>query len=244
MSITLQICTDYCQQSEALPLWKYAAVVCIGLASIRIVVWVRRKWKECRNKGILPSKYLKNNNVIYIRIDEEYKGYMKGFYRVEYLSYYSFFLLIMSALEYLVEGNVGSLARLEMWGIVGAFIGVLIFSLIWKIITISDTWYVKKKGVSLVWGWIVKRNGGISFASMMASTTPFSFFRIVVYTCRLISLVPMIFICFTLAYYFLGLGIIGAIITTTIPVLIVFCDLVGCFIREDEILYFKEQQLK
>ncbi len=243
MNETQGFCVMYCEQPEALPSWKIAAVFCGGLVLAGIGFWLYRKFMECKNsgKGIL---HLNSLNLGYARKDEEYKGCMKYFYMFKYLSYYSFFVLTMSVLEHRVEGSVGLLARLEMWGICSMFFGVLISFFIWKGITSFCTRYENKKWVSDLRGRILKEGESFAFMMVSSKTRYGFFFRIAVYVGRFSSLSVMMATYFMLAYYFINLDFKGAIIATTIPVFIVLCDWVVFFAREDEVAYFKEQQVK
>ncbi len=121
---------EYFQQPE-MP-WVFAAIVCAGLASVRIFCDCR-KYINKNNSTSFP-KYLWYIKFTYIREDGEYEGYM-----IKYLSYYSILVLIMSGLEYFIKGDVELLSRLDMWSIVVACIGLQINS--------GVIWFVKR-----IWG--------------------------------------------------------------------------------------------
>ncbi len=208
---------EYFQQTEDLP-WTFAAFVCACLAMYGIFC-ILRKYRNRNNRALFP-KYLWYSDVIYIQADREYEGYM-----IEYLSYYSIVVLIMSCLEYLVEDNVGLLARLEMWGIVSAFIGLTICSVaiaaFLKVIAILRTYSVNK-------------NQGL-----FKPITPYSFARIVTLI-RFGAIGIMIIGCVRIASW-VGLDILVVIIIGIIPALVMFFKIIAVYIRERDMLSFKEQ---
>ncbi len=210
---------EYFQHPEGLP-WGVAVFVCAWLALFRIFCECG-KYRNRKNRTLF-SKYLWYSGVIYIRNDDESESHV-----AKYLSYYSILVLIMSGLEYVVEGNVGLLARLEMWGVVGAFIGYKIFSVLGLII--GALYGIR----------IVNRNGGRSLASIMTS---FSFAGMVMFG-WLGSLVFMA-ICYVMITYWRELDIWAVAIAGIIPALIIFYELIVVVIKENDMRRFAEKTAK
>ena len=57
-----------------------------------------------------------------------------------YLTYYGVAIMMMGIVEWIVEGSVGLLVKLEIWGLAGAFLGEVFFSFIGACMGIPATW--------------------------------------------------------------------------------------------------------
>ena len=119
--------------------WQFAAAytVCAvigirvlgGRAHAAISSWSSASRHRDKQTTVYPS-YVSYNGVMYVRLDK--KGI--SFYTMEYILYYAAVVAIMGALEKIVEGNMGILVRLEVWGIIGALVGSVILMVIGSVI--------------------------------------------------------------------------------------------------------------
>lgn len=131
-----------------------------------------------------------------------------GDYLPKYLAYYSVFVMAMGVLEWIVEGNIGLLVRLEIWGIAGAFISASVFSHIGAWVGVVCTWF------------ILSRNRNVSAAGVATGW---------VMGCSLIGASigvfgGMAFFCYVIAILN-NLNLWVVVVASSVPTLIVFLEL-------------------
>ncbi len=211
---------EYFQQPEGLP-WMFAAIVCAVWVLVGIIVWGYRKYSNRNNKVSFP-KCLWYRDVVDINEDGEDREYDS--HMIEYLSYYSFVMLITSWLEYIIEGEVGRLTRLEMWGVVNALIGLIVC---------SSAIFLVLKARTILCNWSVNKNWGF-----FEPIIPLVYARIVLWG-RIGAIIWML-IGYIRITSWIGLDGWAVIIAGIIPALFMLYEIIAVFIRKYKNLFFKD----
>ena len=189
--------------------WQFAAAytVCAILGAMALgnkLLKASHVWsiapRYCGEQTNVYPPYVSYNGVMYIRGSEADMGVCT----MEYISYYAAIVVVMGALEKMVEGSIGILVRLEVWGIVGALIGRLVFSFTGTIagMFIGFGIMISREGASIAtylmtWGRIggaLGAFGGALFGMAMAVKHAADSYEVGFWTAVCASLVPVFII--------------------------------------------------